>query len=291
MLGCEIEDVQHWLMVGAMKGYVKASCLENDGSHLSCVARIPVEFMRDKVESVKSSCEQLGFDSLDFDHIYFMSPDECIGTFSSLGFQYHLKDVVFPNSPHEVIPEHLCLEDGFILDEADVKGKVSFGGFVEICCTYNFERIFAQGADDEPITLRSLVEPEGMSFSVEYDGAINPGDIYILREDLLRVYKSLNDNPEQPLVIVGERKKNDSKKNRTSENTKLRALGTMAYLIAKKVPSRMHGSKPNADGITDLINKELSLLKLDNVSNEIRKDISDGVKLILEEIPDASNNS
>lgn len=284
MLGCEIEDVQHWLMIGAMKGYVRAESL--DAFHHDCTVHLPAQFLRDR-EYVELN--EVG----KIDQINYQTPeDEPI--FSALCFTYRLENIKYY---HQHVRGFLSETENeylfHVLDGGSVYGYLSFIGFVEICNIDSFENIFSQESSDAPISLMSKANTDDMDlcFVVEYGGVINPDDIYIFREDLLRVYKSIRGNPEQPLAIVGKRKNNDSKNKQTSENTKLRALGAMAYLIAKNSPSCLYGSKPNAGRITDFINTELSLLGLDNVSNEIRKDISAGIKLVLEEIPDANDNS
>ena len=123
---------------------------------------------------------------------------------------------------------------------------------------------------------------------------ISKNDVLIIGADLRRLHKALQNNDELPNThndagFISRKNSRLEKKvqiTRTSEQSRLRALGTLAYLFSQRVPGYMHGSKPNASKLSELIDKELSLLGVDKLSGEIRKDISAGYQLISEELPE-----
>lgn len=212
MLGCEIDDIQHWLIIGAMKGYVKAKSLEAYDGHFECVVHESAQFFRER----QAKSVELGVQGK-FDQISYRTLDDA-AVFSSLCFTYRFENVDYYSSkPSRGFLSEM--DDGLFPDivDARVRGHISFHGFVEICSIEDFEKIFSQESNGDPITLISMAEPDDMCFVVEYDGVINSDDIYIFREDLLRVFNSIRDNPEQPLAIVGNRMTRDD----TSKKTRL----------------------------------------------------------------------
>ncbi|MGB5120649.1 MAG: hypothetical protein WBO13_06610 [Vibrio fluvialis] len=198
MFGCEIEDIQHWLTIGAMKGYVKAKSLETDDGNFECVVYECAQFFRER-EGKSVELDSQG----KVDQISYQTSDDAT-VFSSLCFTYRLDNVDYYSSkPSRGFLSEI--DDDLILGVGDarVRGHILFHGFVEIFSIEDFEKIFSQEGNGDPITLISMAEPDDMSFPVEYYGVIHPDDIYIFREDLLRVFNSIRDNPERPLTIVG----------------------------------------------------------------------------------------
>lgn len=77
-------------------------------------------------------------------------------------------------------------------------------------------------------------------------------------------------------------------KNHTSEETKLRALGLMAYALSEKVNSLKYSGRPNAKQINEALKTICCDLNIDSISSEIQRDITEGIKLINSDIPDIS---
>lgn len=67
---------------------------------------------------------------------------------------------------------------------------------------------------------------------------------------------------------------------RTPEESLIEALGLMAILLSKKIPTLKSGSKPNASQIVEAIEREAGLMghEIDKISN-LRKDLSYAVKI------------
>ncbi|ENP8452080.1 hypothetical protein R7D64_15695 [Vibrio sp. Vb2535] len=73
------------------------------------------------------------------------------------------------------------------------------------------------------------------------------------------------------------------KRTKTSERSLLRSIGAFSLLLSKTRASYRNGTKPNASNITDALNQLLATEKLNPLPGDIRKDISRGLAILLEE--------
>ncbi|MFW1250847.1 hypothetical protein ACEV8Q_13135 [Vibrio parahaemolyticus] len=73
------------------------------------------------------------------------------------------------------------------------------------------------------------------------------------------------------------------KQTKTSDDSLLKTIGALSLLLSTHSSSYMYGNKPNASMIRDALNRHLELKNLNTLPGDIRKDISRGIAILLEE--------
>jgi hypothetical protein len=260
ILECEIEDIEHFLTIGAVGAYVFMRGFESSS---------------DLVLGTK---------------LMFMSAGELV-TLIDESISTEMSAASITEINHNLSPTcHI---------QAEIEG---LWRIVDLATTVNLlygdeeidARLRPANRDGELIYEQKLAMIDSDSFYVYGFNAptLVRSDLRIIGSDLRKLYSSLYGEGEELANVhnndqlrqqANADKKNESKQSTSSDLSKLKAIGALASILAKKHPAYQHGSKPNAKKISELIDQELELLGI-SVSKEIRKDISKGYELIIQDI-------
>ncbi|EGQ7810168.1 hypothetical protein I6Y99_004190 [Vibrio parahaemolyticus] len=263
-LECEVEDIEHFLMVGAIGAYVSIHSNELFSSALF--------LFKDQDTSQPFQLLLNHFESL------------IVSEFSSLTIQ-----------------EAHCINEGTYQLEANLDGVWGISSLVDVAnilLTGNAPAEFTTAYRSEK---RELYAPldldenpvEGFATGFNGDYHVKRDELLILKKDLLKLYDALHGDGGELMNMHNSddlrqklnKSNNDRppKVSRSSDTAKLTAIGALSYLISQDNNRLSRSGKPNA---TQIANKIHDLLAdFDNkVTSELYKDISRGCELFMSDI-------
>lgn len=263
LLDCEVEDIEHFLSIGAIGTYILLFGHDSE-SDVYLGNELQFEDVTDLANDI---------DRLLSTEISYVDVKAIEGDHPQVRVQAHLQGL------WRVIGITTVLE---LMHDREITDAVLQAANRDCEDEFELENIFELREEDEAYA-SGFTAPK-----------ISKDDVLIIGADLRRLFKALDNNGELPNTHndVGfiTRKKSKSDKvvqiTKTSEQSRLRALGILAYLFSQRFPGYTFGSKPNASKISELIDRELSSLGIEKLSGEIRKDISAGYRLISDELPE-----
>ncbi|MBE4020781.1 hypothetical protein HJ130_18130 [Vibrio parahaemolyticus] len=82
---------------------------------------------------------------------------------------------------------------------------------------------------------------------------------------------------------ANQTKTSDSKLSKSGDEAKLKAIGALAFILADEKAAYKKGGKPNASAIGNKIQEIMKSFD-NNITSEIRKDISSGYDYFMKEV-------
>ncbi|EOD80344.1 hypothetical protein D515_00632 [Grimontia indica] len=301
LLGCEVEDIYHWVTVGAIKLYaqfdkqvigkirvlmteIKGKEHENTEEYLVRVSEKQMALQGEEIKYLASN--PLGKAA------YFMLKNTLIGMLENSENNFHENSSCLMGVFHSYGSAFWDVKDCSPSDYMFETESVVFGFWeVDFFSDLDGEKLVLWSDEIENTWGDSLKSAE-----ISVDRHLWDGNYYLLRKDLLKIHNATHSRTELETLYNSPdvAKKFDAQgryakalfgKFKTSQDTRGIALGIMAKLVAQSKPNKfIRGKRINSSELMKTIEQECARIGIGPLSGEVRKDISQCVEAVEREI-------
>lgn len=268
LLGCEVEDIYHWQEIGAIKTWLNCPTM---GGHEQVQVVLTDEYgnladyseVKENLHGLKNDPKGIDFDDLS----------------AALSVEWKYSSLFMWTKELELKLD-VMLFDGV---DATVSGiwPVKSPRFDTLC-----------SPEPKAFSIGEKTFYMSVEFSLDRPFGHWEKGRYLIGEDLLRLYKSIQTGTplpnryNNPDIDQKMREQEHGKgvlfeEFKTGQDTRGIALGVMAKLLAESKGRKFkRGENVNASALMTIINQECGCLGIEDLSEEVRKDISQCVSVI-----------
>ncbi|MPX97520.1 hypothetical protein EHW61_12765 [Salinivibrio sp. VYel6] len=296
LLGCEVEDIYHWVTIGAIKLYarfneqvvgktrvlmteIKGRETESPERYLAEVIEILTTLESELLKRITSPLAKAAF---------FLHKDAYIGELENSEYNY-MDNTSHPMGVYHTYGEAYWKAESCTTSEWQFQAEAVVRGLWEV-------DFYADMSSEQLILWSDEIDSSWddnlRSAEISIDKQLWDGEYYLVRNDLLKINKATHTGTEldsrynspdiaKKFNIQGSNGKVLFDKFKTSKDTRGIALGVLAKLIAQSKPNKLiRGGKVNASELVKMMDQECARLGIGSLSAEVRKDISQCVDVV-----------